>query len=476
MTYTDETKSKPAIFTRDPTFYARFFRMMVFLALQNLIVFSVNLADNVMLGSYSENALAGAALVNQIFFLLQMITGGCGEGMVLLSSQYWGHREIEPVKRIMGIALRISMSGALLLTVIAMVFPRQCLMIMTKEPEVIAEGIEYMRVLALSFLIFAVSNMLFSVLRVVENVRLGTFVSLCTLVINISLNYCLIFGNFGFPRLGSRGAAVATVAARVAELIIVLSYVLFKEKVLKLRFRDILPFDRQLFGDFLRVSTPAMVTSGIWGLAMIIQSAILGHLGVSATAASSVATTVFQVLTVIIYGSSSSSSVIIGQAVGIGNREVIKQYARTLQVIFICFGILTGIALFSSREFVLTLYPNLSDETRELALKFMTVLSVTVVGTGYQVCVLGGIVKAGGSPKIQMINDMVSMWCIVLPIAILAAFVWKLPPVVVFFILKSDQIFKCGVAAIVCNRYRWIKNWVRDPVTGKLVDPSKTKA
>jgi len=310
----------------------------------------------------------------------------------------------------------------------------------------------------------------------VENVRLGTFVSLCTLVINISLNYCLIFGNFGFPRLGSRGAAVATVAARVAELIIVLSYVLFKEKVLKLRFRDILPFDRQLFGDFLRVSTPAMVTSGIWGLAMIIQSAILGHLGVSATAASSVATTVFQVLTVIIYGSSSSSSVIIGQAVGIGNRDVIKQYARTLQVIFICFGILTGIALFASREFVLTLYPNLSDETRELALKFMTVLSVTVVGTGYQVCVLGGIVKAGGSPKIQMINDMVSMWCIVLPIAILAAFVWKLPPVVVFFILKCDQIFKCGVAAIVCNRYRWIKNWVRDPVTGKLVDPSKTKA
>lgn len=471
-----ENTVKPTFFTRDRSFYSRFFKMLLFIALQNVITFAVNLADNIMLGSYSEDALAGAALVNQIFFLLQMIVTGCGEGMILLTSQYWGIKELEPMKRVAGIAFRISIGGALLLTALTMAAPHWCIGIMSNDEAVVSEGMEYMKVLAFSFVIFAISNMLLTVLRAVEDVRIGTWVSLSTLLINVFLNYCLIFGNFGFPRLGSAGAALATVVSRVAELIIVLLYTRFKEKILRLRFRDLLPFDWVLFKDFVKAATPAMVTSGIWGLAMIIQQAILGHLGGSVTAANSVATTVFQIMTVVVYGATSSSSVIIGQAVGSGDRQVVKQYARTLQVLFLLFGILTGVVLYFSRAPLLALYTDLSEETRQLAMKFMTVLSITVVGTGYQCAVLGGIVKAGGSPQVQMINDMISMWCIVLPLSLLSAYVWKLPPEIVFFVLKSDQIFKCGTAVVVCNRWRWIKNWTRDPVSGeKTGNPSEIK-
>lgn len=455
-------QGKLSFFTRDRSFYQRFFSMLFFIALQNLIVYSVNLADNIMLGSYSETALAGAALVNQIYFLLQMIVSGCGEGMIVLTAQYWGTRDISTMKKVCSIAMRIALAGAGLLMAVSLLWPEPILSLLTNDAGVVAEGAKYLRILALSYLFFAASNMLTSVLRSAENVRIGMVISVSALVVNVSLNWCLIFGNLGFPRMGIEGAAIATLTSRVVEMLIAMWYVRFKEKHLGLRLRDFLSFDRTLLRDLIRTATPAMVTSCIWGLAMLIQSAILGHLGASATAASSVAGTVFSILTVVVYGATSASGVIIGNAVGAGQMDRLRQYSRTLQVIFLIFGAVTGILLYLSRDFVLTLYADLSAETQELAMQFMTVLSVTVVGTGYQSCVLGGIVKAGGSPRVQMVNDMISMWGIVLPISLLAAFVWKWPPVWVFFCLKSDQLFKCGTAAVVCNRYRWAKRLVRE--------------
>jgi len=151
-------------------------------------------------------------------------------------------------------------------------------MIMTKEPEVIAEGIEYMRVLALSFLIFAVSNMLFNVLRVVENVRLGTFVSLCTLVINISLNYCLIFGNFGFPRLGSRGAAVATVLSQAVSFLILLSQYVRGRSSLRLSIRNF-TLRLKMYGEILKIGAPSFFRQGLVSVSMILLNRFAGPYG-----------------------------------------------------------------------------------------------------------------------------------------------------------------------------------------------------
>lgn len=457
-------KQKTQFFTRDRSFYQRFFKLLFFIAFQNLIVYSVNLADNIMLGSYSENALAGASLVNQIHFLLQMIVAGCGEGMMVLTAQYWGSKDLKTLKKVCSITVRIAMIGSLLLMLVCMLLPRPILSLLTVDQDVIEQGVQYLQILSFSFLVFAASNILLNVLRSVENVKIGMVISFSALIVNVSLNYCLIFGNFGFPELGIRGAAIATLISRIVELLIVLVYLKWKEKVLNLTFRDLLSFEIPLFKDFIRVSTPAVVTSGIWGMAMLIQSAILGHLGVSATAASSVATTVFSILTVVIYGASSSAGVIVGSAVGNSavSVETIKQYAKTLQVIFLTFGLITGLAMYASRGFVITMFTDLSEETKILSDQFLSILSITVVGSAYQASTLGGIIKAGGSPKVQMVNDMISMWGIVLPLSLLGAFVFNWSSPLVFFILKSDQLFKSGTAFVVCNRFRWIKRWVHD--------------
>ena len=450
-----------SFFTRDRDFYKRLFRLLFYIALQNVIVTSVSLADNIMLGSYSEDALAGVAQVNQIQFLLQMIVNSAGEGMLVLTSQYWGKRDISAIKTVLATALRLCVICGIIMTFLTLVMPRQLLLLLTNDENVIAEGLKYMRIMSFSYIIFCVSNILVAGLRSVENVRLGMVLSLCTLCINISLNYCLIFGNFGMPQLGTYGAAIATLAARAVELGVVIFYLLKKENVLQLRPRDALRRDSTLTRDFIRASAPVLGTGASWGVAMGVHASILGHLGVTATASSSVATSVFQIISVLCYGSSSAAGILVGKAVGRNDTELVKSYSRTLQVIFIIIGIITGTLLYLVREPILLLYSSLKPETIEMSKQFMTVLAITVVGTAYQVGVLSGIVRTGGSPHIQFFNDIIFQWVIVIPISLLAAFVFNWQPVVVFACLKCDQVLKCGTAVIVCNRYKWIKRLAR---------------
>ena len=457
-----EISAKRHFFTRDRDFYARFFRLLLFISLQNIITTSVSLADNIMLGRFSENALAGVAQVNQIQFLLQMIVNGAAEGMLVLNAQYWGRRDVDAIKKVIAIALRVCVTAGIIMMLATLIFPRQLMLMLIKDEAVIEEGMKYMQVMSFSYIIFCVSNVLISALRGIENVKLGTAISLCTLVVNVSLNYLLIFDHVGLPQIaGTYGAAIATLAARVAELGIVVWYVLKKENVLKFRLRDALHFDSTLTGDFFRAALPVMATGAFWGLAMMVQAAILGHLGVTATASSSVANSVFQIISVLCYAAASAGGILIGKAVGRDDTDLVKSYSRTLQIIFLVIGVLTGLALYLVRDPILDIYSTLTPETREMSRKFMAVLAVTVVGTSYQCPVLSGIVRAGGSPKVQMYNDIIFMWGFVLPLSLLGAFVWNLDPVVVFIFLKCDQILKCGTAVVVCNRYRWIKRLAR---------------
>ncbi len=444
----------------DRTFYQKFFSLTFTIALQNLIVFSVSLADNVMLGAYQETSLSGVALANQIQFLLQMLTMGVGEGVAVLGAQYWGKRDTESIKRILSGALRLGLVIAALLWAAVFFFPHEVLSLFIEEEAVIAEGVSYLRVICFSYFFFSFTNIMLCALRSVETVRVGILVSTSTLIINVCLNYLLIFGNLGAPRLGAAGAAAATLTARAAESVILVLYLSFADKKLRLRWHKLLSFDRSLFRDYLRTGSPVLASNGIWGLAMGLQTAILGHLGSEAVAANSIATTVFQVLTVAAYGSASASAVIIGKTIGEGKLEKVRQYAKTMQLLFLAIGLATGAALFLVRDTVLSFYA-ISAESRQLAEQFLLILSVTSVGTSYQMPVLTGIVRGGGDTSFVFINDSIFMWGIVLPCSAAAAFLLNLPPAAVFLCLKSDQILKCFVAVVKVNRFRWIRSLAR---------------
>jgi putative MATE family efflux protein len=340
-------------------------------------------------------------------------------------------------------------------------FPGQTLSLLTNEAVVIAEGCKYMKIVCFSYMLFAVTNVLLASLRSVETVRIGFVVTLTALVFNIVLNYGLIYGRLGMPELGVEGAAIATLVSRIVEFLVVVVYTLFLDKKIRWRPRDMLHLDKVLFRDYIRVGLPLILSSSIWGVAMSAQTAILGRLGEETIAANSIATTIFQVVTVLTYGSASASSVVIGKCVGEGDIPRVKAYSKTLQIIYIVIGILTGLVLWSCKDLIISLY-SITEETVLLAEQFITVLSVTVVGTAYQCACLTGIVTGGGDTRFVLINDLIHQWLIVIPAAFLSAFVFHAPLWVTFACLKSDQVLKCFVAIVKVNRYRWIRVLTRE--------------
>lgn len=446
--------------SRDRNFYRQFFRLIFFIALQNIIVLSVNLADNVMLGAYSENALSGVALVNQLQFLMQMLIGGVSEGMCVLTAQYWGSRDTATIKKLTGCGLLLVTGVTLVFFTAATLWGRQILELLVGNKGdvagVLGEGMAYLRIISWTYILLGLTAVLLGSLRSAEIVRLGTVVSLTTLVVNVSLNYCLIFGRLGFPEMGTRGAALATLIARGVELLLVLVYVLCIDRKLRIRLKDLAGAGMALWRDYIRVSVPVILSGGSWGIAMFIQAAVIGRLGTSAIAANSIAGTLFQLVSVVAYAGASASAVLTGKLVGAGEIEELKPKVNAMQVIFLFIGLLTGATLLLLKGWIVSLY-DVSEEARNLAIQFLLVLSVTSVGTAYQCSCLTGIVRGGGNPRFVFYNDLIFMWGLVLPASLLGAFVWKLPPVWVFALLKSDQILKCFVAAVEVNRYKWVR-------------------
>ena len=450
-------------FVRDGKFYSLFFTMTLTIAMQSAIVFSVNLADAVMLSRYSETALAGVALLNQIQFLLQMLVFGIAEGALVFSSRSWGERRIEPIHEITNIAMKFGVVLACGLGALMLFSPEVVLRLMATDQPIVAEGARYARIISFSYPVFAVSQILMIMLRSVETVRISFYLSIVTFVTNVTLNYLLIFGNCGFPELGCRGAAIATLCARTLELFLIVGYTRLMDRKVNLRLRHILcRMNMGLLRDYIRVGSPVFLSGAIWGVAMAIQTGILGHLGSSAIAANSVATTVFQIVTVFIYASASAAAVMIGKTIGEGHIALLRPYARTFQGLFLGIGLVSGFFLFFLKDPVIVLFSELSPESAAMTLQFMTVLAVTTVGTAYQMPCLTGIVRAGGETDFVLKNDLIFMWLLVLPSSFLAAFVFRLSPLAVFICLKSDQILKCAVAAYKVNRYTWIKVISRD--------------
>ena len=455
--------TRQPFFTRDKLFYKQLFTLTMFIALQNVIVTMVGLIDNIMIGNYSQDAMTGIGLANQVQFMLQMLVNGIGEGAVVLGSQYWGTRRTGPIRRVVAISLRFAFVAGAIFMVLGLFFPAQVLSLYTNEANAIREGVSYMRIMSFSYILFCCGSVLISSQRCVENVRIGMIASLCAIVVNIALNYVLIFGHFGFPELGARGAAIATLVGRIVEFGVIAAYTFRIDKKLSMKLRDVLPIDATLLRDYTRVAVPVMLSGLSWGLAMSIQTVILGHIDENGTAiaANTISNTLFQVITVITSGLSSSSSVMTAKAVGRGEKDNLHAYVRTMQVIFLCAGLVTSLALFTLRPIVLNAY-KVTAAAYDMANKFLLVLSVTVIGSAYQASCLTGIVRGGGNTKFVFYNDLVFMWGIVLPLSTLAAFIWKLNPVIVFMFLKCDQILKCFVAMYEVNSYHWVKKVARD--------------
>lgn len=447
--------------TRDRKFYRTFAVLCAMLMLEQAVILSVNLADNIMLGAYNETSLAGVAAVNQIQFVLQQVVYAVSNGMIILGSQYWGQSRIGEIRKLSAIAMRVSLAIVIALFAAATLFPRQLVGLFTPDAAIIGEGARYLDIIRFTYPFFGVSAILMGTMRVAESVRISLGVSVVSLVLNCAINYVLIYGHFGAPEMGVRGAAIGTLTARVVECAIFIVYVFRHDRRVRLRPRDLLHVDRAMFGDFLRVAAPVILTQALWGLSNALQTVILGHMSDIAIAAQSISSTLFQLLKVTSVGAASAASIIIGKTIGEGRGMArIREYSRTLQVLFVGIGLVLGTALFLIRIPMLRVY-NIAAETRALANAYMIIQSIVLVTMSYQMPVNGGIIRGGGDTKFIMVVDLVSIWGIVLPLSYLAAFVWNLSPVIVIILLNSDQVFKCVPAFLRVNSYKWVRHLTR---------------
>lgn len=447
----------------DKTFYRTFAILTLSLALQNLLTYSVNLTDNIMLGRFSQDALSGASLCNQLQFFLQMLVQGVGEGVVVLGARYWGKKDLKPIPDIIGAGLRFGVSIAAVLFVLALLFPTQIIRLMTNDPVIMEQAVQYLQIICFTYVIFALTNMLTASLRSIGIVKIGYIISASTLCINICLNYVLIYGHFGAPALGVRGAAIATLVSRTVELLIVIWFLKFREHTLRLNWRKLLFIDTSYIKDYIHVSLPMLVTQTMWGASSIIQTAILGNMENAAMVvpANSISVLVFQILSVVGYGAASAAAIMTGRTLGEGHKERIDQTVFTFQIMFCIIGVFTGLIILLSRGPVLQIYNTLSPEAAELTRQFITVLAITSVGTCYQMAADCGILRAGGDTKFAMWNNIVFVWLICLPCAALSAFVFHFSPVVVFFCLKMEQLGKCPVIFLRVRSKKWIKQITR---------------
>ena len=448
------------IFTKDKNFYKTLITLSLPIALQNFITFLIGVADNIMVGSLGDAAVSGVFMGNQIQVLLQVFSGGIEGAILVISTQYWGKGESGQIKKIVAIGVRFAVIFSLAVTLISAIFPSFMISLFTKEQPIIDSGSQYLRILSISFVFFALTQAFISAMRSVENTKVGLYVSLTSLIINVTLNYILIFGKLGMPRLEVRGAAIATVISRVAEFVIILIYVTVIDKKLKFKIKDVLARDKELLLDFIKYGTPIILGQLVWATNMLANSAIMGRQNKEGVvAALSIANTLHNLTYVVMNGLSSAVGIITGKTIGEGKEKLMREYAKTVQVLFIILGFITGGVLQILKNPFISLY-NVSADAVKYAKQFINIISITAIGTCYQAACIYGLVKSGGDTSFTLKNDAFFIFLVVIPSAIITT-VLGFSPAVVFFCLKSDQLLKCITGAIKINRYNWMKNLTR---------------
>lgn len=458
-----------ALFTKDRSFYRSLILLAVPISLQNLVTFAVNFADNVMIGSLGDDAISGVYVGGQLQSVVQMFVGGIEGAILILAAQYWGKKDRDSIRKVVSIGVKFALGVGLFTTLVAVLFPQWVIRIFTTEPGVIREGAAYVQIVGFTYLFFSVSQVMIAAMRSVETARIGLYISCMALVVNVCLNYVFIFGHLGFPAMGVRGAAVATLISRIMEMCVSIGYVFFVDKKLRFGWRDLLHTDGQLLRDFVRYGLPIIGGQVVWAVNSLANTKILGYYSAGVIAAASITGMLHNLVYVWMNGMSSAVGIITGKTVGAGQYEKMKEYSKTVQMIFLFVGLISGAAVFLFRDGFISLY-NASPEAQEYSRQFINVISVTIIGTCYQAACLFGLVKSGGDISFVFKNDTIFVFLVVIPSSLIAMWLGA-PPWVVFACLKCDQILKCFVAIVKINRYNWMKNLTRDASTAEKEVP-----
>ena len=442
------------------SFSRNLLRLAVPIVLQNLVTTAVSSADVIMLGFVSQDALAAGSLASQIMFILNLVYSGISSGVIMLAAQYWGKQDTLTIERIMGIGMRISILISTVFFILACFFPSLLMLIFTNDKELIATGIPYLRIVSFSYLFMSISQVYLCTMRTIERVIFATAANASALLLNIFLNAVFIFGLLGAPKMGIAGVALATTIARGIEFgICMLDALRFKV----IRFRPATIFERNkvLFADFMKYSLPAFGNEVSWGLAFSMYSVIMGHLGSDMVAANAVVVVARNLGTVACFGIVNAGAILLGKSIGAGRMDTVKSDASKFCRITFVSGIVGGVFIFLLRP----LFLNMADltPTAQGYLNIMLFINMYyVLGQAMNTAVICGVFRSGGDSKWGFICDTIDMWVYAVPMGFLTAFLLKLPPMWVYFIICTDEFVKIPFVYKHYKSYKWIKNITRE--------------
>ncbi len=447
---------------KEKSFYKTLLTIALPVALQQLISLGVVMLDNVMVGGLGDVALSAVAQANQVTVFFTYIVRGLSGGAALLISQYWGKRDTARIKQIFSVVFLVTAFLSASASVFVFTCPGAVMRFFANDEALIGEAVDYIRAVAVSYFLFAISDTLTGMLRCIELVKITFLASVFSLFSNLFFNYSLIYGHFGFPALGVVGAAYATVITRALELCIILVYFFCIQKRIKVRPVDLFRPGKTMFGDYCRYGLPILIGDAQWGLVGVFKAAIIGQLGVQMVSASSIADTVMQLGLIFANGLAAAACVVIGKTVGAGDYARTKEYSRTIEILFAAVGIVMSLGIFFTRSLPISLYSKITPETRALAYDLLGIGALTLMGTGYHMACFTGINRGAGDSRFVFIVDMICGWCVMLPLSLLAVFVFKWPLPVVFLCTRIDQCFKWVIAFIRLRGNKWIRRVVRD--------------
>lgn len=441
-------------------FYKMVLGLVLPMAFQNLINVGVTSADVIMLGKVGEIALSASSLAGQVYFVVSLVLFGLTSGACVLTAQYWGKQDTDTIEKVLGLALRIGLSLALLATIVVWIAPYQIMTLFTNEAAVLEESVGYLKIISLSYVLSAFTVVYLNIIRSIERVVISTVVFGTSLIVNIILNAIFIFGLLGLPAMGVRGAALGTLFARMVEVIIVVWYAWKKNEIVRIRKKYILRSEKWLMEDFRSYAMPVMFNELAWSLGMAVIAAIIGHLGSAAVAANSVAQVARQMATVVSFGISNATAIVIGKTIGENDEARTKIYAARLLKLSVILGAIGGVLILCIAP-VANSFLNLSDTAEGYLWVMMCVMCYYAVCSAFNCTMIVGICRAGGDIRYGVIIDVALLWGCSIIVGAIAAFVIKIPMPWVYILIMSDEVIKVPFCLQRFRSMKWLNHVTR---------------
>ena len=444
---------------RDKVFNRKLISLTLPISLQSLMLALVAAADAVMLGKINQDAMAAVSLATQIQFIQNILLWAIVGGIGILGAQYWGKKDKKVLGEIFGMSVRESFLISLVFFAGCYFIPEKLMLLFARDGILIDNGAEYLKLAAWSYLLTGISQCYLAIMRVSDHAARSAWISSGTVILNIILNAVFIFGLCGAPAMGVRGAALATLLARVIELLWCI-LTTFERSFIPLKLKDLITFNKVLELDFWRYSLPIMASCLLWGVGFTSYTAIMGHMGRDAAAANSIAAVVRDLICCLCNGIGGSCGILIGNELGAGKLRRGKIYGERAIILSFIIGLISTVFVLASIPAV-SASMKLTERAHEYMIGMFIILSVYMIGRCVCTVVINGIFSSGGDTLFDMYSLIVCMWGIALPCAFFGAFYFQLPVLVIYGCTCLDEVGKVPWVVHHFRKYKWVKNLTR---------------